>query len=132
MVLLWCSLLQVKLGRDVNEGSQVAVKLLFEHRMTPGLRRQLDSEVHALSTVSHNNILQLLDKYDAVNYPNRKRPQVKREVSTHTCCSSVDTKQLLTAQKWCAVYTYACRLQHWCLSWLLLANCLTSSCTLAD
>jgi serine/threonine protein kinase len=92
----------------MEEGSQVAVKLLFEHRMTPGLRRQLDSEVQALSTVSHNNILQLLDKYDAVNYPNKKRPQVKREVSTHAYCSSVVvTKAIAHSTKvvCCCVHT---------------------------
>jgi serine/threonine protein kinase len=97
---------QVKLGRDLEEGSHVAVKLLFEHRMTPGLRRQLDSEVQALSTVNHKHILQLLDKYDAVNYPNKKRPQVKREVSTPvaTCCSSVvDKKAIAHSSELCAV-----------------------------
>jgi hypothetical protein len=57
------------------------VKLLFEHKMTPSLRKQLDREVKALGTVNHKHILQLKNKYDAVNYPNRKRPQVRREVS---------------------------------------------------
>eukprot|EP00953_Heterococcus_sp_UTEX-ZZ885_P020458 11444-Heterococcus_DN1.PRE.5 len=59
----------------------VAVKLLFDGSKTPRVLKELNREVQALSTVSHKHILQLLDKYDAVNYPNKKRPQIKREVT---------------------------------------------------
>jgi hypothetical protein len=151
----------VKLGRCIEpegKASLVAVKLLFQHKMTPSLRMQLAKEVQvqafllgyshpqptcltaykacrhanlqALGTVSHEHILQLLDKYDAVNYPNRKALHVKREVRGMRCNITELVDSCSQLRVVCCALTS--RSPHLCWSWLLLESYLTSSGTLAS